>query len=296
MAPNNRYDEILVRSIRRIVDDLDSPPRLDDLAHEAGFSAYYFHRLFRGRVGETPTALTRRLRLERAAQELQGTDTSLIRLAVEAGYASHEAFTRAFQSAFGVSPSAFRRGVERRPFLASANGAHYRPDGAHLTTLRFLKGAHPMSVHITTHPTRRLACVSHVGPYDQIGTAFGTLGAAAARSGLFAAGGRMVGIYHDDPETTPASELRSEAALEVGEDAVLPDGLDERRIPAGRYAEHLHTGPYTELGEVWARLLGEWLPESGAVVRDDLCLERYLNSPTEVAPEQLQTLLLVPVV
>jgi AraC family transcriptional regulator len=42
---------------------------------------------------------------------------------------------------------------------------------------------------------------------------------------------------------------------------VLPAALREPPLAAGRYACTLHVGPYEQLGDVWARFLGEWLPK-----------------------------------
>ena len=107
----------------------------------------------------------------------------------------------------------------------------------------------------------------------------------------------MVALYHDDPETTPAAELRSDAALVVARDAKLPSGLGEQRIPAGRYATTTHVGPYEELGDAWARLMGEWLPASGERVASSagaVAFELYRNTPGDVPKEKLVTELYVP--
>jgi len=36
--------------------------------------------------------------------------------------------------------------------------------------------------------------------------------------------------------------------------------MSEQRLPAGRYACTLNVGPYEELGDVWGRFMGQWLP------------------------------------
>jgi AraC-like DNA-binding protein len=59
-------------------------------------------------AGDTQAALL----LERAAYRLITTDDDVLRVAVDAGYSSHEAFTRAFSRAYGEAPSRWRR---RRP-------------------------------------------------------------------------------------------------------------------------------------------------------------------------------------
>ena len=46
--------------------------------------------------------------LERAAYRMITTTAPLLDIAVEAGYSSHEAFTRAFARAYGVAPREWR--------------------------------------------------------------------------------------------------------------------------------------------------------------------------------------------
>ena len=75
---------------------LDEAVSLDELAALAHFSPYHFHRIFRGMVGESVMEHVRRLRLERAAHRLKFSDEPITRIAFEAGYETHEAFTRAF--------------------------------------------------------------------------------------------------------------------------------------------------------------------------------------------------------
>ena len=117
-----------------------------------------------------------------------------------------------------------------------------------------------MNATIETMPEMKVATVHHVGPYNQIGEAFARLGPLAG--GLIGAPGTMmVGIYHDDPESVPAAELRSDAGLVVPATANVPAGLDTTTIPAGRYAKAIHKGPYERLGDSWAQLMGVWIPQ-----------------------------------
>src|SRR5213080_552501 len=102
------YKERVLRTLVYIQNHLDEVITLDDLAAVAHFSPYHFHRIFRGMVGESVMEHVRRLRLERAAHRLKFGDQPVTRLAFDAGYETHEAFTRAFAAAFGQAPSQFR--------------------------------------------------------------------------------------------------------------------------------------------------------------------------------------------
>jgi AraC family transcriptional regulator len=93
----------------------------------------------------------------------------------------------------------------------------------------------------------------------------------------------------------PAEQLRADAALTVDERATLPGGLDELRLPAGRYACTTHLGPYELLGDVWARFMGEWLPSSGHQLGPGLSYELYRNTPATVPKSELITELYLPI-
>lgn len=147
-----------------------------------------------------------------------------------------------------------------------------------------------MNVEIETLDTVRVVAVRHIGPYPQMAEAFARLHALAGPAGLFSPGSEMVALYYDDPETTPAAELRSDAGFTVTVESALPEGLHQVSIPAGRYARGLHVGRYAELGEALAQLLGQWLPSSGErLARSALTFDRYLNDPSETPEEKLLT-------
>ena len=61
-----------------------------------------------------------------------------------------------------------------------------------------------------------------------------------------------------------------------------------------RYARTVHEGSYELLGDAWARFTGQWLPSSGERLGDGLSYEIYLNTPMEVAEQQLRTELYLP--
>jgi len=108
------------------LDDHDAPPA--SLAARANLSRFHFDRLVSAAAGEPPGALRRRILLERAAYQLITTDHEVIRVAVDAGYASNEAFTRAFRRAYGQAPARWRR----RPAgfrLAAPSHVHFNPPG-----------------------------------------------------------------------------------------------------------------------------------------------------------------------
>jgi AraC family transcriptional regulator len=242
-------------------------------------------------TGETPMEMVRRLRMERAAWRLKHTDWSVSKIAFDAGFETHEAFSRAFRASYGTAPSGYRRRKHPRTEITALCGIHYQNAGMVPQFVPRDSGGRQMNVEIKHVDEQRVAAVRHRGPYNQINEAFEKLGNVAGPAGLFNDPAvQMVGLYYDDPETTPAEQLRSDAGLVVSRSTKIPSGLAEQRIPAGDYAVTLHVGPYEALPDVWARFMGEWLPASGYRVADDgLSYELYLNDPSQVPKEQLRT-------
>jgi AraC family transcriptional regulator len=105
------YEGIVSTAVNRIAGALDEALDLGALAAEARLSPLHFHRIFRGLVGETVL----RLRLERAATSLVRSEASVTTIAFDAGYETHESFTRAFRDAFGRPPSEFRARARTQP-------------------------------------------------------------------------------------------------------------------------------------------------------------------------------------
>lgn len=307
MKPDTRsfYEQAVLHAAERVARSLDDALDLEALAGAVNLSPFHFHRIFRGMLGETPLELHRRLRLERAAWALcTGTD-SVSRIAFDAGYETHEAFTRAFRAHYGHAPATFRGLAVVRPEgcvrpaqteLAARSGLHFSPGAPGRVTLPLFAEDHRMHVTVVERPQMRVAACRHLGAYSRISDAFARLHARAVPAGLLREGAEMLAIYHDDPETTAEAALRSDAALSVPPDAPIPNGLTELTIPAGHYAVATHVGPYEQLGDAWTRLMGEWLPRSGFRVGSGVSYELYHNNPTNAAPAELRTEMFVPVV
>ena len=101
----------------------------EERAGRLHFSRYHFDRMIRSVAGEPPASLRRRILLERAAYRMITTTAPLIDIAVEAGYGSHEAFTRAFTRAYGVAPAAWRRKPGHIQ-IEAPSGVHFQPPGS----------------------------------------------------------------------------------------------------------------------------------------------------------------------
>ena len=101
-------DDRIARAVAAIHQDPAQDWTNDRLASLAGMSKSGFVERFRQVMGHQPGTYLRRWRLDRAAEALQHSNTTIDAIAATVGYASQEAFSRAFQSRFGTSPSVWR--------------------------------------------------------------------------------------------------------------------------------------------------------------------------------------------
>jgi AraC family transcriptional regulator len=274
---------------------LDADLSLEELASVASFSPFHFHRIFRGLVGESVKEHVRRLRLERAAHRLRHTGQTVSEIALDAGYQSPEAFTRAFRKTFRRAPSEFR--IQRRAaaLARSLSNVHYLPDGALDDFRAVSRRSRRFEVRFERLPDKRVAFARNLGRYEDADEAIGRLLAWLDRRGLSTVAGAFFGIAYDDPEVTPPDKLRYDAAVEVPEKVVADGDIGIQILPRRKYAVTLHRGPYDTMGETYARFCGEWLPMSGREVLAAPALEFYLNSPHEMRPEALRTEIYLPV-
>ena len=80
-----------------------------DVAREMGYSADYLGRLFMARTGYTITTYIVYCRLLRSAEQLRQTNKSVLEIALEVGFFSHEGFIKAFKKQYRITPSMYRR-------------------------------------------------------------------------------------------------------------------------------------------------------------------------------------------
>lgn len=259
---------------------LDDDLSLDRLADVSGFSPYHWHRIYRAVRGETAAQTVRRLRLERAATMLAQNAWPLERIARRAGFTSTDAFSRAFQRAYDRTPGRFRSDRAGGP---NGTGGSRRP-----AVIPDAESPTPYPVRVEERPERRLAVAEHRGSYMGIGRAFARV---VDRMGLRKP---MVAIYEDDPDAVPEAALRAVAGAVVGPEAEVPEDLETRVVPAGRYAVMRYTGPYSSMHAAYLWLYGQWLPTSGHEPRNHPVVEEYLTDPATTPPAQAVTDILLP--
>ena len=294
-ATRSDYRERIFDVVAYLAEHLDELPDLGTLAEVGGFSPFWFHRVFVAAVGESPAGISRRMRLERAAWRLRTTGQSLAEIAFDAGFCDQAAFTRAFRNAYGATPGRFR--AERMPAheLPSVSEIHFSPTG---TPYRIcLPRLEPidMNIEYTTLEPRRYAYLRHVGPYQQIGATFGQMAGIAGPAGLIGGPDALfVGVYHNDPSTTAAEELQSDAGITVADGTPIPQGLQEGHLPGGRYAKGVHKGSYSKMTDSW---MAFWSALQSSDVKPRMAppFELYISDMDTTPEDELITELYAPI-
>jgi len=293
-------EERLLRAALYVERHLGEPLSLERLADEACISTYHFHRLFRLWLGEPVMEYVRRLRLEHAAYRLRASTRPVGTIAREVGYASADAFGRAFRERFGESPRAYQ--ARWAASSAPVEPPTKLPQARDLAAPNATSADAPARVRVTRLDAWYLIGLRHLGPYQGVWRTWAALAEWAEREAPALLAAPRIGISHDDPEMVEGSKIRYDACYAVGAAesiamrALARPPLHWRAMPAGEYAVTIHEGAYDELGVAYRRLFIDWLPRSGWYPGDAPVVEWYRNSPREVAESELRTALLLPLV
>lgn len=271
--------QVIDRVLQRIEADLDNA-ETDALIAYSGFSRFHFHRLFTAYAGESLKQYVKRIRLERAARELNYKKAPVTEVALKAGYQTPSAFNRAFLEFFGANPTAYRK---QQPLPKE----YAMIEPVRIETLK------PFEVY----------AARHTGDYKLLGQAWERLMKFVYRhqmkhgKTMLSENTWAIGIAYDNPEVTPINKLRSDACVSVIDEVELEPGIERKTVAGGKYAVFLHKGSYDGLGETYKNIFGGWVRGNDAQLRDEPVFERYLNrDPKRTKPENLRTEIYLPIV
>lgn len=234
-----------LRRVAHFIDaNLFDPITLDDLADVALMSRYHFERVFSDYSGHTPLARVRHLRLIEARRRLAGGEaTSILTLALDCGYSSAEAFSRAFKAQFGHAPSAV--------------APQDRPDTPDFCLQRL--------------PALEVQYIPYAGQIDESMLPFDELRARAMLQNIPRERRKGWAIHLAGNVETWSDRVELQAALLSERLGARIPGTDQGHLPAGDYAVFAIAGGYdapprTELARRIASE-SEWRIGDGPVLR-----------------------------
>lgn len=279
------------RAQRYIRLHLDEPLTLLNIAREAGSSSYHFARLFLAYTAETPFDFLRRIRLATALRMLQKDPKGAItEVALGVGYETPSAFNKVFRKVLALSPREFRNlGKEKQMnviYLLSKPRIQKEID-MKLTP----------NFEIVTRPATHYVFLERRGPFAEV--------APPTWDELFPLLQKQVedksvvehlGLSGMDRKATGEDAMIYEAGVALRDVPAKPlCGLQYRKIESGKYARFVLTGPYSHIWAAFSRIF-KTLTEKGVQLREEFCIEKYLNDPKITPEEELRTELLIPAV
>ena len=272
------YEERINRAIEFIGKNLDQDLTLEQLSQVTCFSKYHFHRLFTSVTCLSLQQYIRWLRLKRAAHQLMiEKNSTIIEIALNAGFKSHASFTRAFKQICGQTPSEFRlhhnwNVWEKSPYC-----------------LPQTKEDRTMNVTIKNMNARRLAAVEHRGSLETLADSLNKLMRWKEEKNLKLKPGEAFGFAYDDPKTTVPQDFRFDLMITVPNGVEIKGDVVEKHLPQGRYAVTMHKGSRDNIGDTIYKLYRDWLPTSHEELGDLPLVFCYHNFDHEVAETEALT-------
>lgn len=262
MTANARPIFLITTALWHIEAQLSDELNLERLADLCGVSSAHLTRAMRLSTGYSPMAYVRARTLTQAAKRLAATKDDIIYVALDAGYGSHEAFSRAFAAAFGCQPSALRRGTPLSTLALTEPLPMTNPIDITLAPPR-----------IETRPAFVVTGMADHFTFDSI-PAIPALWAAfnEDQNKLTSVQACAYGISYD---TTGGDGFRYLAGFATAPDAATPDGMTRLDIPAGRYAVYVHEGHVSQMHLTMKAIFDTGLASAGLTARAAPELEVY---------------------
>jgi len=253
------------RAIWFIESHFTSDISLDEIAETAGLSRYHLSRVFGMTTGHSISGYIRSRRLSGAALALIDSSSTILQVALDAGYGSHEAFTRAFREQFGMTPESLRKQGHVRNLALQEP---IRMDDTRLPKLD--------APRFESHPAILLAGLAETYAHEAT-QAIPSLWQKFNQHFGHIPGQKGNVAYGVCTQAEEGSEsFRYMSAAEISGTDDLPEGFVTTKLPPQRYAIFTHRGHISSISATVHQIFGEWLPQSGhqhAGVPD--MIERY---------------------
>lgn len=252
---------------RRVAETLDTHLHealtLERISALAATSKYHFHRQFAAWFGLTLHQYVHLARIKRAAYELAFRDTRILDVALTSGYESNEAFTRAFKSSVGQTPSKFRS-KPQWPLLHAAQQPLITARSAHMSPSPRLE-----DVTIVAFPETRVAALEHRDSAAMIGASIRRFIDWRKHNRLPPRVSATFNVQHQSHPDVPDAEYHVDLCAQTHAPITPnPQGVVAKTIPAGRCAVLRHRGSDDTLPASVMFLYASWLPNSGHILRD----------------------------
>ena len=236
---------------------------LDVIAAACDVSRFHMSRAFGLATGWPAIRYVRGRWLTEAARALVRGAPDILSVALDAGYGSHKAFTRAFRDRFGTTPEVVRAWCELDQLELVEPITMTEPTTVDLAAPRRETGGPLLIAGLRARYSIETSAGipmqwQRFGPY--IATIPGRIG------------GMAYGVCCDFDESGHYDYV---CGVEVFGSAELPRELNSVRIPVQEYLVFPHRGPVSGIAATWRASMENWLPASGLRMVNAPSFERY---------------------
>ncbi|UVC10343.1 AraC family transcriptional regulator [Rhizobium sp. TH2] len=255
---------IIENAIWQVESNLRRPIALETIAEMSGVTPTYLTRAFASATGNSLMRYARARRLSEAARILALGVPDILGLALDVGYGSHEAFTRAFREHFGLTPESVRDA----------------------RTTRHLELTEPMIMDASPKPNLaepkiekrdkmlfagliKTYAMKDIGGIPALWEQFN-----AMEGGLTNVVNPKV-AYGASLSYTEETGCEYMAAVEVSSLADVPKEFQTATIPAATYAIFSQPGHITLMRPTIMSIWQDWLPRSGYTAEEAPLVEFY---------------------
>jgi AraC family transcriptional regulator len=236
---------------------------LDEIAKTVGVSRYHMVRAFGFATGRSVMRYVRGRRLTEAARSLANGAPDILAVAIDAGYGSHEAFTRAFRDQFGLTPEAIRarRHLDNIELVEPIKMdetliANFEPPRFEYSKLLLIAG---LGERYTCETSKAIPA-----QWQRLLPDFGNISGQVGRTAY--------GVCCNGDDEGNFDYI---AGVEVADFSDLPANFSRVRIAAQKYAVFFHREHVSTVRRTVNTIWSKWLPESGHEVADAPSFERY---------------------
>lgn len=258
--------------------------QLNALASIAHCAPSHFQRLFALTTGLSVMRYRRLLTLDRAASQLAFRASSVLDIALHAGYQSSEAFTRAFQQFVGQSPRSFRQDPDWLAWqqaMANVTATGHSPTAAY-------------TVQLQQRAATPVALLEHRGAPWLLGESIRRFIAFRQQHGLPPAKTATYNLLYDDPALCAPEDYRFGLACACEELPENTQGVVAATLASGWYACVAIKGADPQLESAIRWLFQQWLPSQPYQLADSPLLLQRLKFFPDVPASDAESLLLVP--
>lgn len=252
-----QYFESVTKAISYIEEHLLDVITADKIAERVGYSPYHFHRIFQSITRNSVSEYIRKRRLTLAAYDLFYSNLRIVEIAIKYHFTSQEAFTRAFQQRFSITPGQFRKQADMKdtPFRAMEKKAldetwlRQFHNGAALDPVIITKGR----LHLAGMEIRGL----HSHDIGKLWSIFRQrISELNRRKDLKSIYYSLIELAGDNWEASYT------ACIEIDEEVELPEGMVYKVIQPATYAVFTHKGTVARIQDTFEYIYSTWLPKS----------------------------------